>query len=198
MDEDKLIEGLANGDTTAFRELVEQYKKRVFFLAQDMVGNPTDAEDVSQEVFMKVFRSFGTFKKDAKLGSWIYRITYNACIDFLRQKERTPLPLGDAIFAADTRDKAPLSSAAAAVDPVQAVETDLLQKKIGRALEQVSPQEKAVFLLRHYDELKLKEIAETLNLSVGSVKSYLFRAVRKLQKELGGRGVVPGLEGSHE
>jgi RNA polymerase sigma-70 factor (ECF subfamily) len=198
MDEERLIDGLAKGDRTAFRELVEQYKKKIFFLAHDMVGNPVDAEDISQEVFIKVFRSFGTFKKDAKLGSWLYRITYNTCIDFLRKKERTPLALGDAIFDVEAKEKSPLLSSASAVDPVQAVETELLQKKIGRALEVVSPQEKAVFLLRHYDDLKLKEIAETLNLSVGSVKSYLFRAIKKLQKELGGQGTVPGLEVSHD
>jgi RNA polymerase sigma-70 factor (ECF subfamily) len=73
-----------------------------------------------------------------------------------------------------------------------------LQSRIALALEKVSPQEKAVFLLRHYDELMIKEIADTLHLSIGSVKSYLFRAVRKLQKELGAAGMGPGMEVSHD
>jgi RNA polymerase sigma factor (sigma-70 family) len=95
MDDSPLIEGMARGDRTAFREFVERYKKKVYFLALDMVGNPADAEDVSQEVFLKVFRSFATFKKDAKLSSWLYRVTYNASIDHLRRKETVPEPVGD-------------------------------------------------------------------------------------------------------
>jgi RNA polymerase sigma-70 factor (ECF subfamily) len=83
-------------------------------------------------------------------------------------------------------------------DPVAAAEASDLQRRIALALEKVSPQEKAVFLLRHTEDLMLKDIAETLGLSIGSVKSYLFRAVRKLQKELGGPAAIPGLEASHE
>ncbi len=198
MDEQALIDGLSRGDRTAFQEFVERYKKRIFFLALDMVGNPVDAEDVSQEVFIKVFRSFGTFKKDAKIGSWLYRVTYNACIDHLRKRELTPEPVGDQALEARTRHDAPLSGSVAFQDPRQSAEMSQLQAKITLALERVSPQEKAVFLLRHYDQLRLKEIAEILHLSVGSVKSYLFRAVRKLQKELGASGPSPGMEVSHD
>ena len=197
MDDSPLIEGMARGDQTAFREFVERYKKKVYFLALDMVGNPADAEDVSQEVFLKVFRSFATFKKDAKLSSWLYRVTYNASIDHLRRKETVPEPVGDEFLESRTGEDAGFPTRAGA-DPAMTAETRLLQARISRALEKVSPQEKAVFLLRHYDDLMLKEIASTLGLSIGSVKSYLFRAVRKLQKELGGAAAISGLETSHE
>ena len=95
MDENALIEGLARSDPRAFRELVERYKKKVFYLALDMAGNPIDAEDISQEVFLKVYRSFATFKRGAKIGSWLYRVTYNASIDHLRRKGAAPEPVGD-------------------------------------------------------------------------------------------------------
>ena len=73
-EEKELIDRLSKGDTAAFRELVETYKKKMYYFALDMVADPADAEDVSQEVFLKAFRSFKTFKRDAKLSSWLYRI----------------------------------------------------------------------------------------------------------------------------
>lgn len=198
MDERTLIDGLARGDAGAFRELVEQYKKRIYYLALDMTGNAVDAEDVSQEVFLKVHRSFGTFRKDAKLASWLYRITYNASIDHLRRREEAPRAVPEEVLCARSDASTDLMFSAPAPGPERTAEAELLQRTIARALEKVSPQEKAVFLLRHYDDLMLKDIAEALDLSIGSVKSYLFRAVKKLQKELGACGVRPGLEGSHD
>jgi RNA polymerase sigma-70 factor (ECF subfamily) len=197
MDESTLIAGLARGDERAFRELVERHKKQVYFLALDMVGNSIDAEDISQEVFLKVFRSFGTFRKGAKLGSWLYRITYNASIDHLRRKGSMPEAVPDEVL--DSRSQTDAGQPAAiAQDPARIAESKLLQEKIALALDKVSPQEKAVFLLRHYDDLMLKDIASTLGLSLGSVKSYLFRAVHKLQRELGNAASIPGVEISHE
>jgi len=197
MDESTLIAGLARGDEKAFRELVERYKKKVYFLALDMVGSSIDAEDVSQDVFLKVFRSFGTFRKGAKLGSWLYRVTYNASIDHIRRKGSVPEAVPDEVL--DSRSQANAGVlAAAALDPARTAESRLLQEKIALALDKISPQEKAVFLLRHYDDLMLKDIASSLGLSLGSVKSYLFRAVHKLQKELGSPALISGVETSHE
>ena len=198
MDEKELIEGLAGGDLAAFREFVECYKKKVYYLALDMVRDPTDAEDISQEVFLKVFRSFATFKKDAKLSSWLYRVTYNACIDHLRKKALTPRAVGEEVLTAGARDPSDVLFSSASPDPDRSAEAEMLQRKIAGALERVSPQEKAVFLLRHYNDLMLRDIAVVLDISIGSVKSYLFRAVRKLQKELGRSALAPGVETNHD
>jgi len=197
MDENTIIEGMARGDQRAFRELVERYKKKVYYLALDMAGNAVDAEDISQEVFLKVYRSFSTFRRGAKLGSWLYRVTYNAAIDHLRSKGAVPEPVDDQVLESRSAGGAGLAQGRMP-DPAAAAEARDLQRRIARALEKVSPQEKAVFLLRHNEDLMLKDIAETLGLSIGSVKSYLFRAVRKLQKELGGPAAIPGLEAPHE
>ncbi len=194
-EEHELIAGLARGDRAAFRELVETHKKKVYFLALDMVGNPVDAEDVSQEVFLKVFRSFDTFNREAKLGSWLYRITYNTCIDHLRKRAAIPEPVEDEILEAGFRNHPQVSGPSASTDPAVAAERAQLRERIERALECVSPQEKAVFLLRHHEDLALGDIAEALGLSVGSVKSYLFRAVRKLRKELLPAGADAGSGG---
>ena len=184
MDESAIVEGMTRGDPRAFRELVERYKKKVYFLALDMAGNPVDAEDISQEVFLKVYRSFSTFRKGAKLGSWLYRVTYNASIDHLRKRGAAPEPVEDGVLDSRSQADSGLPGTVPS-DPAAAAESSQLRDRIDRALDKVSPQEKAVFMLRHYDDLMLKDIAESLGLSIGSVKSYLFRAVRKLQKELG-------------
>jgi RNA polymerase sigma-70 factor (ECF subfamily) len=182
--EQELIQRLALGDRSAFREMVEIHKKKIYFLALDMVGNPADAEDVSQEVFLRVFRSFKTFNQDARLGAWLYRITYNASIDHLRKRAVTPEPMADEALEAGFRSHPQIAEPQASLDPAVAAERGLLQDRIEKALGNVSPREKAVFLLRHYEDLSLREIAESLELTVGSVKSYLFRAVRKLRTEL--------------
>ncbi|MBN2408126.1 MAG: RNA polymerase sigma factor [Candidatus Aminicenantes bacterium] len=187
-EEKELIDRLSRGEMTAFRELVETYKKKMYTIALDMVGNPADAEDVSQEVFLKAFRSFKTFKRDAKLSSWLYRIATNASIDHLRRRALAPQAVEDTVL--DASSAGGFSDSPPSQDPAQAAESKLLQARIEKALEKVSPQERAVFLLRHYNDLMLDEIAETMRISVGSVKSYLFRCIRKLQKELSipGRG----------
>ena len=197
MDENEIIEGMARGDQRAFRELVERYKKKVYYLALDMAGNPIDAEDISQEVFLKVHRSFATFRKGAQLGSWLYRITYNASIDHLRRKAAAPEPVADEVLESLSHAGAGLPVRGGA-GPGAAMESAQLQERIAQALEKVSPQEKAVFLLRHYEDLRLKDIAAALGLSIGSVKSYLFRAVRKLQKELGTTALISRAETSHD
>jgi len=191
MDENALIEGMTRGDPRAFREFVERYKKKVYYLALDMAGNPVDAEDISQEVFLKVYRSFSTFRKGAKIGSWLYRVTYNASIDHLRKRGAAPEPVEDGVLESRSQVDSGLPGTVPS-DPAAAAESSQLRDRIDRALEKVSPQEKAVFMLRHYDDLMLKDIAESLGLSIGSVKSYLFRAVRKLQKELGRPALISG------
>ncbi len=195
MDESSLVEGLGRGDLSAFRELVEGYKKKVYYLAFDMTGNHHDAEDISQEVFLKIFRSFGTYRKGSRFGAWLYRVAYNAVIDHLRKKALRPDAVEDAVLeGAAAGWGAPGTTGTPPEGPEASAEQRLLQVEVRRALQKVSPQERAVFLLRHENDLKLADIADALGLSIGSVKSYLFRAVRKLRKELGGYRSGAGIE----
>jgi RNA polymerase sigma-70 factor (ECF subfamily) len=184
LDESRLAARLIDGEPGAFREFVDAYKKRIYGLAYELTRNHADAEDISQSVFIKVYRGMGTFQQDARLGSWLYRITVNAALDHLRKRpffpQEKPLSVPGR-FADDSvpRDDIPRD------DPGREAEAALLRRKIDEALERISDREKTVFLLRHYHDLSLKEIAETLGLTLGSVKSYLFRSIKKLQKELG-------------
>jgi len=184
-EEKELVERLSRGDTAAFRELVETYKKKMYYLAFDMVGNATDAEDISQEVFLKAFRGFKTFKRGAKLSSWLYRIAYNASIDHLRRRSLVPEAAEDVVLDSG---RGGFSENPSTADPAVTAETRLLRARVEKALANVSSQERTVFLLRHYNDLMLDEIAETMQISIGSVKSYLFRCIQKLRKELASPG----------
>jgi RNA polymerase sigma-70 factor (ECF subfamily) len=183
-DENRLSERLIRGESTAFREFVETYKRKVYGLAYELTKNHADAEDVSQVAFMKVHKSIGTFQKDASLNSWLYRIVVNAAIDHIRKKP---------FFPADKTEALPGRYADDGIRPVTGrpgdlqheAESALMQKKIEKAMGRISEREKTVFLLRHYHDLNLKEIAVALGISLGSVKSYLFRSIKKIQKELG-------------
>lgn len=198
MDEKELIAGLGRGDKDAYEALVERYKKKVYFLALDVVGNANDAEDVFQEVFLKVFKSFSTFKRGSGLSPWLYRITYNAAIDNIRRRGSSTDTFDNEVIDGWSTDTARTMSDRRPEDPARTAEASLLQARINSALQKISPQERAVFVLRHYEGLMIRDIAKSLGLSVGSVKSYLFRAAAKLRKELGEPALLAGVEAGHE
>lgn len=182
--EDKLlIDRLIGGDELAFKDLVEQNKKKIYYLAYDFTGNFHDAEDISQEVFLKVYRRMKTFKRDAKLSSWLYRITINTCIDRHRKKSVIPKKMR---VDQELENIQPGLYEDRYVDenPEKKVEAKRIQSDIAQALNKISSRERSVFILRHYNHLSLKDISEILGISVGAVKSFLFRALKKLRKEL--------------
>lgn len=195
--EQNIIDRICRGDTAAFQRLVERYKKKIYFLAYDILGDHHEAEDISQEVFIKVFRSLRNFRRDAKMSSWIYQITANTCIDALRKKKSKPqvnledfnhVSLQDNLAGGGNRVQNPEFSA----------EASIMQHKIQNALHKVTPKERTVFVMRHYNDLKIKEIAETLQVSSGTVKSLLFRALKKLRKELSTHREKSSMEANYD
>lgn len=178
-----LIDRFCSGDQTAFYDLVGRYKKKIYHLAYDITGDHHEAEDISQEVFMKVYRALKTFRRDAKMSSWLHQITVNASIDSLRRKSVKPAKsMGE--FDNVSAQKNLIASSTQNYDPVQSTESIQIQNHISQALEKISPKERAVFIMCHYNGLRLNETAEILNVTIGTVKSLLFRAIRKLRKEL--------------
>ncbi len=183
----QLVERLRAGEPAAFREMVECYQRDVYTLAYDLCGNHHDAEDLSQEVFIKALRAIGSFRADAKLGSWLYRITMNAHID---NKRRKPVQLVsiDAHAGEDDAER-PASErmidlAAVEVRPDRAAGAARFQADVERALDALSTQERSVFVLRHYHDMKIGEISSSLSIAEGTVKSLLFRSMRKLRDRL--------------
>jgi len=196
-DEQVLVDRISSGDSTAFQEFVDRYKKKIYYIAYDITGDHDDAEDVSQEVFIKVFRSLKTFRRNAKISSWLYQISVNTSIDLLRKKSSKPEKSMDDIERADIQENLPGSSTHAQ-NPEQRAEDFIIQNHISEALQKVSPKERSVFVMRHYNELKIREIAEILKVSQGTVKALFYRATRKLRKELSFYLGNPGLEVTNE
>ncbi len=168
---------------SAFSELLRQHRQQVYNMAFDLTGDQAEAEDLVQDVFIKVFNALASFRGDAKPSTWLYRITVNAFIDRSRTKA----------FAAsrqseDFRDDRSYQSydlpEHGASNPESQTASGQIQQHISLALATLSPQQRAVFVMRHYQHLALKEIGQNLGISEGTVKSLLFRAIRKLQHAL--------------
>jgi len=196
-DDHELVRQMRKGDIASFRRLVERYKKKVYYLAYDMTGNHHDAEDISQEVFIKVFRFIKNFRQKAKLSSWLYQVTVNTCIDAQRRKKAKPQVLAEGAQLESMHHSASQKDFGLS-EPERKAMGDLLQERIRQMLGRVSPRERSVFVMRYYNELKIGEIAEILDVSVNTIKSLLMRAKRKLKKELSLYRDHPGLEAFHE
>jgi len=177
----ELVERLKAGETTAFRELVERHKKKAYYIALDLMGTHEDAEDISQEAFIKVYTSIRSFRGDAQFGSWLYRIVVNLCMSERRKKSSKDTEyFGDSIPEeinyADDGDSQH--------HPEMALQSRQIQEHIRTALEKLPRMQKTVFVLRYYQDLPIKEIGRMMKLSEGTVKSHLFRTVRKLRESL--------------
>jgi RNA polymerase sigma-70 factor (ECF subfamily) len=176
-DEKEVAAGISTGSVPAFRQLVERYKKKVFYLAFDMLGKHHEAEDISQEVFIKVYRHRHKIDRIDQISTWIHRITVNTCIDQLRKKSRK----NQVNLENDTLD-ALNYQAAAEQNPSSDPEKDLvIQSQISHLLKAVTPRERSVVILRYIQGFKISEIAQTLKVSEGAIKSLLVRARRKMQ-----------------
>jgi len=178
-DESTLLASARAGDLSAFGEIVELQKRRVYRLALNLTGSHEDAEDLSQEAFVRAFSSLGSFRGDAQLSTWLYRITLNVYLD-TRDGQRFRRGAGSGNWndsgVLEQHDKNP--------GPDEAAATTILRDHVANALGCLSPRERSVFVLRHYHDQPLKEIARILDVRVGTVKSLLFRAVHKLRNEL--------------
>jgi len=177
----------------AFAELFEAYKDRVFNLAGRLLSNPADAEDVSQEAFVTVFRKIHEFRFSSRFYTWLYRVVFNLCIDQRRKGTGgTPPPAGggdgDALLAS-VKDSEP--------GPVQqVVDEDNRRRTVERALRRLSEPLRVVVVLRYMEDLAYEEIAEVLGISLGTVKSRLSRAHQFLQETFGSTGVPGGRRGA--
>ncbi|MBD3414667.1 MAG: sigma-70 family RNA polymerase sigma factor [Candidatus Aminicenantes bacterium] len=176
----ELIQNAQQGNQEAFYMLFENNKKMVFGLAFKYTKNKQDAEDILQETFIKALNNLNQFqtKKSSSFSSWLYRIGVNCSIDFLRDKQRIRKSLSDW----ETMDRT--NPDERITDPEKKASREDLKKKIELILEDMPPRQKMAFVLKHYQQLKIKEIAEFMDCSEGSVKKQLFRAVGSLKNSL--------------
>ncbi|MFB0515933.1 MAG: RNA polymerase sigma factor [Candidatus Neomarinimicrobiota bacterium] len=182
------------GDLATFRELVERCQEPLFQMALQLTGDWDDAEDLSQLVFIKAYNALPHFRGEAKIMSWLYRIMVNTFIDNSRKEQARGRRVGQFSSNEDQPQPEPFVTNANEDSPETQTASRHMQEHINQALEALAPQQRSVFIMRHYHDLSLKEIARILGLSVGTVKSQLFRAIRRLQKELAFYKAELGLE----
>jgi RNA polymerase sigma-70 factor (ECF subfamily) len=182
-DEYELVRRVQAGEASAFREFVQRYQRDVYGLAFDLCGNHHDAEDLSQEVFIKAHRALGNFRADSKPGSWLYRITMNTFLDSRRRKPVQIVSL-NAPRSTPSGDDHPIDMPAPTAGPDRVTHSAQVRDDVERALDALSTQERTVFVMRHYHDMTIRDISTSLSIAEGTVKSMLFRSIRKLRVRL--------------
>lgn len=181
-DDAELIEQFQNGNTAVFDTLFTRYQKRTYRLVQRFVPNHEDALDITQDAFIRAYQGLSNFKSQCQFYSWLYRITVNLCIDFLRKKSRSEVM----VYESEDSDELPMANFPdlRSVSPAKAAENKELRTQIRKAIRQLPPKQRQIFILRHWDGLSLKDIATVVGRSDGTVKAHLFHAHRNLRKHL--------------
>src|SRR5579883_253674 len=175
------VERAQSGDSEAFRLLVEQHSRAIFRLAFRMTGNEHDAEDVVQETFLRAYKQLARYEARSSFSTWLYRIASNYALDLIRMRRR--------------REEKRQRSTSEQQDILQTVPElrpgpdrmlygDQVSKHVNAALDQLTPQERTAFVLRHFEGLSIAEIGETLGTGDNATKHSIFRAVHKLRKAL--------------
>lgn len=183
MSEEQLIRRAQQGDNGAFEELLLLHQKKVYNLCLRMSANPDDALDLSQEAFLRVWRSLGQYQFEASFSTWLFRLTSNICIDFLRRKKRRQETSLTESYD-DSDEGAELSVPDAQPGPEQQAMTNETKIELARAMEQLSPEHREILQLRVIEDLQYEQIADILGVRVGTVKSRLARARLALRKIL--------------
>lgn len=179
-----LVQQAQDGNETAFAQLIDAHSEKIIQLAWRLIGNRSEAEEISQEAFLRLFKSLATFRGDSSVGTWLYRTTSRLAIDHLRREK-----LKRKLFFFRGEDDERSDPVELAVDPSasaqELLEAQETAKQVQQVLERLPARQKAVFVLRHQEGLPLKEIAAMLGLSEGTVKTHLHRAVSQFRNELG-------------
>ena len=183
---DSLVRAAQRGDQDAFEQLVRAYDQSVLRLAMNLLRSPEDARDVYQEAFLRVYRNLHTFRFDCSFHTWLYRIVTNICLDQLRKRKvrkEEPAVVETSEGAIDRTEG--FEEVSAAANPERVTWNRQLGQRIGDALEELTPRERMVFELRHYQGLRLRNIGEILGTSEEAAKNCFFRATQKMRTELG-------------
>ena len=189
LDERCLVVEAQAGSRTAFEELVRRYDRDVLRLALNLMKRPEDARDVYQEAFLKVYRNLHRFRFECSFYTWLYRIVTNVCLDQLRRRQARPED--QAPEASSTHDEGITDfferqkEQRPTLDPERRLLGQEIQTRIATAMELLSPRERVVFEMKHYQGLKLRAIGDALGTTEETVKNSLFRATRKLRSQLG-------------
>ncbi len=182
LEEQAILARIRNGDDSGFELLVKEHTSRVIGLAWRLVGNHSEAEDLAQEAFLRLYRSLPNFRGESRISTWLYRTTTRLAIDHLR-RERIKRKLF--FFRRDNDAPDPVELACdPGNNPDRDFQSQQAMQTLRRSLSKLSSRQQVIFTLRHYEGLALKEIAAHLGLQTGTVKAHLHRAVTQLRKDL--------------
>jgi RNA polymerase sigma-70 factor (ECF subfamily) len=183
---DSLIRAAQRGDQDAFEQLVRAYDQSVLRLAMNLLRSPEDARDVYQEAFLRVYRNLHSFRFDCSFHTWLYRIVTNICLDQLRKRKvrKEESAVMETSDGPVDRMEA-FEEDAAESDPERSAWNRQLKDRIETALQDLTPRERMVFELRHYEGLRLRNIGEILGTTEEAAKNCLFRATQKMRSVLG-------------
>jgi len=180
-----LVRKAQRGNTAAFEELVRQYDKAALRLALRLTGSEHDAQDVCQEAFLGAYQNLRNFRFECSFYTWLYRIVMNRCLDYLRRRRNPHETAGLKVCRGGSKGAVQvlgrLADRRCASNPESKLAARELRTRITRALERLTPCERAVFELKHYQDLKLRAVAVALNTSEGNARHALFRARQKLR-----------------
>ena len=186
LEEAELIRAVQQGDQSAFEALVRSYDQSVLGLAMNLLRSPEDARDAYQEAFLRVYKNIQLFRFDCSFYTWLYRIVTNICLDHLRKRkirkeEPAMVETSDGMIDRTYT----MEEDRAAGDPERSLWNRQLSSQICSALEQLTPRERMVFELRHYQGMRLRTIGEILDTTEEAAKNCLFRATQKMRAGLG-------------
>jgi RNA polymerase sigma-70 factor (ECF subfamily) len=181
----ELVRASRHGDKEAFRELVERYQRKVVSVALGMVHNREDAIEIAQETFVKAFENLRNFKGDSSFYTWLYRIVVNLAIDFQRRERRRPtVGLEDQGVGGSGEPYELPAKEERLTDPFEQAHAREIGDRVAAAVDELTPDHKAVILLREVEGLSYEEISRVMQCSKGTVMSRLHYARKKLQKKL--------------
>ena len=178
MDNKLLVKKTLAGNKKAFESIIKLHQRLVSHIVFRMIHNPADQEDLCQEVFLKVYENLRGFKFEAKLSTWIARIAYNTCLNYLEKKK---VPLFDDLTPEDRSLEMVPANGGNPVDLVEGKEISVLLRS---QIDKMPVHYRTILTLYHLDQMSYKDIGETMELPEGTVKSYLFRARRQLKQGL--------------
>jgi len=182
--EKEIILKAQKGDQFAFEQLIYNYDKAVLSIAMKFIRDSDDAKDIYQEVFIRVYRSLKKFEFRSEFSTWLFKITTNVCLTYKsRKKEQVMVPLQEE-FEEDNSGFNKVELVSKEKSPEEESLSNDLQNFIGKAVGSLSERQRITFVLKHYEGYKIREIAEMLNCKEGTVKKYLFDAVKNLRKKL--------------